>query len=194
MPKRKAKGIDAWDPTELKALPWAAIRDLTRVLRMVEAEGRWPDGLRGAIVSLLPKKARRLAHGPKAHCAAPPVYRVWASVRARVLKDWLREHGHSSAWGQGSGRGADTAAWIGAAEAEAANARGEDAFGAMIDADKCYDRVPLEDLAEAGAEEARLTRSEGLKALVGLAVEQYGGGARCSGGALSPNRGIPPGV
>ena len=59
----------------------------------------------------------------------------------------------------------------------------------MIDADKCYDRVPLEDLAEAGAEEARLTRSEGLEALVGLAVEQYGGGRSVQwGGAISEPR------
>mgnify|MGYP000332246113 CR=1 FL=1 len=52
----KAVGMDAWGPAELKALPWQAIVELTGILNQIERDGKWPEGLRGALVALLPKK------------------------------------------------------------------------------------------------------------------------------------------
>eukprot|EP00972_Heterocapsa_arctica_P104148 15348697-Heterocapsa_arctica.AAC.1 len=52
----KAIGMDAWGLMELKALPWQAIVELTDVLKHIERESSWPEGLRGALVSLLPNK------------------------------------------------------------------------------------------------------------------------------------------
>ena len=58
------------------------------------------------------------------------VYRLWAAARGAILKEWFVREGHASAWGQGKGKGADTAAWMATAQAELAAAGGYDAFAA----------------------------------------------------------------
>eukprot|EP00972_Heterocapsa_arctica_P063801 9413190-Heterocapsa_arctica.AAC.1 len=52
----KAVGMDAWGPTELKALPLEVIVELIAVLNQIEGESSWPEGFRGALVALLPNK------------------------------------------------------------------------------------------------------------------------------------------
>ena len=94
------QGLDAWSPDDLKALPREAFDDLADVLAQVEAEGKWPEGLSGAIVALLPKKDD---HGPLAQrpiSLLPMVYRLWVVVRGAILKEWFTREGQSSAWGQ----------------------------------------------------------------------------------------------
>eukprot|EP00972_Heterocapsa_arctica_P066736 9848072-Heterocapsa_arctica.AAC.1 len=119
----KAVGMDAWGPAELKALPWQAIVELTNILNQIEKEGEWPEGLRGALVALLPKKDDTSPLSQRPISLLPFVYRIWAASRAHILKKWIADNGHSSAWGTGIGRGADTAAWMGAMEAEVAAAQ-----------------------------------------------------------------------
>ena len=68
IPRAKAQGLDAWAPDDLKALPRGAYDDLAAVLSLVEAEGKWLEGLSGAIVALLPKKGD---HGPLAQRPPP---------------------------------------------------------------------------------------------------------------------------
>ena len=63
IPRAKAQGLDAWPLDDLNALPREAFYDLAGILAQVEAEGKWPEGLSGAIVALLPKKDD---HGPLA--------------------------------------------------------------------------------------------------------------------------------
>ena len=65
-PRTKAQGLDAWSPDDLKALPREAFDDLAEILAQVETEGKWPAGLSGVIVALLPKKNDhgRLAQRP----------------------------------------------------------------------------------------------------------------------------------
>ena len=77
------------------------------------------------------------------------------------------------------GKGADTAAWMAAAQAELAAAGGYDAFAAYIDYEKCYDHISLSDLAFQGC-------LQGLGKLVSLAAAQYVRGA-----ALRPMGGRP---
>ena len=59
------------------------------------------------------------------------VYKLWATARGAILKDRFAKEGHASAWGQGKNKGADTAAWMAAAQAELASAGGYDAFAAL---------------------------------------------------------------
>eukprot|EP00972_Heterocapsa_arctica_P090303 13321084-Heterocapsa_arctica.AAC.1 len=59
--------MDAWGPAELKALPWQAIVELTDILNQIEKDGEWPEGLRGALVALLPNKRRHFPAPPKTH-------------------------------------------------------------------------------------------------------------------------------
>eukprot|EP00972_Heterocapsa_arctica_P100300 14791411-Heterocapsa_arctica.AAC.1 len=92
----------------------------------------------------------------------------------------------------GEGKGADTAAWVGAVEAEVAAAQGKTSVGAFIDSEKCYDNIPISKLVADG------TQHEGIGRLVTLAVHQYTGPRRvrwasATGHAVWPNHGIPAG-
>eukprot|EP00972_Heterocapsa_arctica_P026938 3963498-Heterocapsa_arctica.AAC.1 len=89
---------------ELKALPWQAIVELTDVLNQIEKESNWPMGLRGALVALLPKKDDSSPLAQRPISRLPFVYRLWAAARSHILKKWLADHGHVSAWGMGAGR------------------------------------------------------------------------------------------
>ncbi len=60
---RKAGGPDQWKISELKALPPVAFDDLASFLGVVEATGRWPVGLTGAIVVKVPKDGATDATG-----------------------------------------------------------------------------------------------------------------------------------
>ena len=191
IPRAKAQGLDAWSPDDFKALPREAFDDLAEVLTQVEAEGRWPQGLTGAIVALLPKKDD---HGPLAQrpiSLLPTVYRLWAAARGAILKERFARESHASAWGQGKGKGADAAAWMAAAQAELAAAGGYDAFAAYIDCEKCCDHISLSDLAFQGC-------LQGISRLASLAAAQYTGQRYVRwAGALSkpvdPTHGIPAG-
>ena len=102
IPRAKTQGLDGWSPDDLEALPREAFDDLADVFTQVEAEGKWPEGLSGAIVALLPKKDD---HGPPAQrpiSLLPMVYRLWAAARGAILKEWFAREGHASAWGQGT--------------------------------------------------------------------------------------------
>ena len=103
-----------------------------------------------------------------------------------MLKEWFAASGHESAWGQGLGKGADTAAWMGAVQAELARAKGEAAYGAFIDCEKCYDHVRLADLEFEGS-------AQGLGRLVRLAARQYRGTRYVRWAGVSPGqRDAPP--
>ena len=191
LPLAKAQGLDAWSPADLRALPRAAYDDLALVLDQIEAEGKWPQGLRGAIVALLPKKADHAPLAQRPICLLPLIYRLWAAARGALLKEWFREHGHASAWGQGAGRGADTAAWVGAVEAEIAAAQGDAAYGLFVDCEKCYDHVDLDLLVREGVQ-------HGVSRLVAIAVAQYSSSrmvrwAGAVGREVWPTSGIPAG-
>ena len=101
IPRAKAQGLDAWSPDDLKALPREAFDDLADVLTQVEAEGKWPEGLSGAIVALLPKKDDHWPLAQRPISLLPMVYRLWAAARVAILKEWFAREGHASAWGQG---------------------------------------------------------------------------------------------
>ena len=168
IPRAKAQSFDAWSPDDLKALPREAVDDLVEVFAQVEAEGKWPAGLSGAIVAILPNKDGQALLAQGAISLLPMVYRLWAAARGGILKEWFIREGHASAWGQSKCKGADTAAWMAAAQAELAPAGGYEAFAAYIDREKCYDHNSLSDLAFQGCQ-------QGLGRLVSLAAAQYAG-------------------
>ncbi len=64
-------------------------------MQLCEEEGRWPEQLRIAHVTLLSKGGKpsdKLQARPVA--VLPLVYRAWAAVRAKQLRTWLEEHTH----------------------------------------------------------------------------------------------------
>ena len=85
------------------------------------------------------------------------------------------------------GKGADTAAWMAAAQAELAAAGGYDAFAAYIDCEKCYDHISLSDLTFQGC-------LQGMGRLVSLAAAQHTGSATFAGRVPCPGQSILPTV
>eukprot|EP00972_Heterocapsa_arctica_P004410 655462-Heterocapsa_arctica.AAC.1 len=84
--------MDAWGLAELKALPWEAIVELTAILNQIDREGVWLEGLRGALVALLPKKDDTSPLSQRLISLLPFVYRLWAAARAHILKKWLADN------------------------------------------------------------------------------------------------------
>ena len=52
--KSTAGSLDGWEWRELKALPPPWFDGLARILRMVEEEGVWPEGLLDAYIAMTP--------------------------------------------------------------------------------------------------------------------------------------------
>ena len=65
--KSTAGSLDTWGWMELKALPPSWFDGLARILRMVEEEGVWLEGLLDAYIAMIPKSdgdATPLGHRP----------------------------------------------------------------------------------------------------------------------------------
>ena len=167
------------------------------VFTQAEAEGKWPEKLSGAIVALLPKNDD---HGPLAQrpiSLFPMIYWLWAATRGAILKEWFAREGHDPKDMRllgakvRKGKGADTAAWMAAAQAELASAGDYDAFAAHVDCEKYYDHISLSDLVLQGC-------LQGIGRLVSLAAAQYTGQryvrwAWALSKPIDPTHGIPAG-
>ena len=76
--KVTAGGLDGWRWRELKALlaPW--FDGLARILRRVETDCVWPEGLLDAYIAMIPKvDGDATPLGQRPLCVLPVVYRVW---------------------------------------------------------------------------------------------------------------------
>ena len=83
-----AGSLDGWNSMQFKALPVHCFDGLASILRLVEDEGKWPQGLLDALVVLIPKvegNATPLGHPLS---VLPIVYPLWATVRLEHLQTW----------------------------------------------------------------------------------------------------------
>ena len=51
----RAEGLDGWGWKDLKALPVSWYEGVADFLRLVEEDGRWPQGLLDAYIAMIPK-------------------------------------------------------------------------------------------------------------------------------------------
>ncbi|MCP4245298.1 MAG: hypothetical protein GY772_32580, partial [bacterium] len=192
VPPHKAGGPDQWAFSELRLLPLAAFQRLAELLDLVEALGRWPSGLTGASVSMIPKPGAVDATGLRPIGLMPVVYRLWAAARQPFVRQWLRPQEFLILGGR-PGVGAELAALEANIIASEALASGEHAAAAFLDVSKAYEGVDHALLAEAALAESFPAR------IVHLAIAAYRGPRRVvlSGTPASscayPRRGIVAG-
>ncbi|MCP4239887.1 MAG: hypothetical protein GY772_04935, partial [bacterium] len=140
VPPHKAGGPDQWAFSELRLLPLAAFQRLAELLDLVEALGRWPSGLTGASVSMIPKPGAMDATGLRPIGLMPVVYRLWAAARQPFVRQWLRPQEFLILGGR-PGVGAELAALEANVIASEALASGEHAAAAFLDVSKAYEGV-----------------------------------------------------
>ena len=85
--KATAGSLDGWGWRELKALPPPWFDGLARILRLVEEQEIWPEGLLDAYIAMIPKSDRDATPlGQRPLCVLLVVYRIWASARMMQLE------------------------------------------------------------------------------------------------------------
>lgn len=87
VPASKAPGADSWTFQHLAEWPdclWEA---------QVGFYGRWPVDRPAHLVVLLPKRSTPAPMDRRPVVSLPVVYRLWAAVHGRGMRDWLREAG-----------------------------------------------------------------------------------------------------
>ncbi|MCP4241721.1 MAG: hypothetical protein GY772_14270, partial [bacterium] len=170
-PSRKASGPDQWAFAELRLLPAPAFHHLALFLDVVEQVGKWPAGLTGASVSMIPKPGATDATGLRPIGLMPVVYRLWAASRQDHVRQWLRPL-EKLVLGGRPGVGADLAALEASVIANEALASGEHVAAAFLDVSKAYEGVDHALLAEAAL-------AEGFPARIAhLAIAAYKGPRR----------------
>ena len=142
--KATASGLDVWVWRELKALPLPWFDGLARVLRLVEEQGIWPDGLLDAYIAMIPKSdGDATPLGQRPLCVLPVIYRVWASARMLQLEPWFRSWVPDSVFSAGGGRSSVDAWFTSALDIEECLAGGVDSDVHLLVADvvKSFDTV-----------------------------------------------------
>ncbi len=95
--------MDDWGGAHFRLWPLALWEWVSELLEEVEVRGRWPEELRGGMVSMLPKgnTGEPLDHRPVV--LLPVLYRMWARVRARELDRWMQTSGRGALPGRSKG-------------------------------------------------------------------------------------------
>ena len=142
--KVTAGSLDGWGWRDLKALTLPWFDGLARILRLVEEEGVWPDGLLDAYIAMIPKSdgdSTPLGHRPL--CVLPVVYWVWASARMMHLEPWFRSWVPDSVFSAGGGRSSVDAWFTTALDIEEclAGGIGSDVHLLVADVFKSFDTV-----------------------------------------------------
>ncbi len=173
----KAPGEDGWTARHMSEWSGEAWEGVRRLLVLVEQTGRWPRGLQGVVVCLLPKGGISPSIGDPLQ-ARPVVLlavvcRVWAKARAPWLAGWIKRAGVQPV--EEDGAACEDLAVDLAFTFEEAKARGKEAWAVAADLSTAYDRVPLEVLTD-GLRDMGLPR--GLWGLLRL-WQKHLGGSRC---------------
>ena len=82
----------------------------------------------------------------------PALFRVWAAVRAGIVKQWDAGPGAASFFSTGEGRGAPDTSWRTAARAATSSAQGGHFLEACWDVSKAFERVEFARLRQAAAQ------------------------------------------
>ncbi|MCP4244600.1 MAG: hypothetical protein GY772_29005, partial [bacterium] len=171
MSVHKAAGPDFWQYGELRLLPLQAFERLASLLEVVEEVGVWPQGLTGALVTLVPKPGATVATELRPIGLMATVYRLWAVARQEHVRAWLRPLEAFVAGGR-PGVSSESAALEAAICADEALASGDEAAAAFLDIAKAYEGVDHALLASAAVQHGFPAR------LVWLAIAAYRGPRR----------------
>ena len=135
-------GLDGWGWRDLKALPLPWFDSLACILRLVEEEGVWPDGLLDAYIAMIPKSdGDATPLGQRPLCVLPVLYRLWASARMLQLEFWFRSWVPDSVFSAGGGRRSVDAWFVTALDIELAGGIDSEVHLLVADVVKSFDIV-----------------------------------------------------
>ena len=137
------RGTDHWGPTEMADLPREAFEALSLLLHEVEVQGAFPPSLRYSVTHLLDKEAGEEALQLRPIGVLPKLYRLWAGVRQKEVREWRAAQELGWAWGHGAGRSSLDAAWSSLLNAEIARHTGGLFVAAYFDLSKAYERMAI---------------------------------------------------
>ncbi|KAJ9439789.1 Retrovirus-related Pol polyprotein from type-2 retrotransposable element R2DM [Diplonema papillatum] len=141
--KSSACGVDGWRMDELKALPVPLMDAFASFFNLVEKEGRWPEGLLTALVSLIPKSEDPSPTNMRPITVTSCVYRLWACRRLRDIMAWQEEWALPTQHGFRTGHRCDDALMEMATLVEETLLDETKSLVVLaLDFAKCFDRVP----------------------------------------------------
>jgi hypothetical protein len=130
----------------MRQWPLAVCRCIVTLFKAVELAGKWPEGLLGGIICLLPKAGVQASTNSPLEARPvvllPLLYRLWAYKRGREIGEWLKQHGMDGL--PDSSRSAEAYGLLLAAELEQALVLDDPLLAACTDQSKAYDMVDLE--------------------------------------------------
>ena len=144
VPKRSARGADAFTPAELKILPPDLKAWLFRMFDTIELTGQWPSRLTSAKVVML-SKGDSPATSPldcRPITILSRLYRCWAKLRSEEVISQLVSVVHSGVSGAASGLSADMVIARTLIVVDEATEDGCEVFGLVVDLVKCFNRIP----------------------------------------------------
>ncbi len=162
IPRKTGVGVAGITPSDFEALDDAGIEACIDVMMACESVGYIPRAIALVIVRMIPKKDG----GRRPIGLLPSMYRIWAKVRADLVRDWERYYAREY-FAAGPGKSAEAAAWRAAFRAELAAASQAESASILWDLLKCFEHGDHKRLAE----KARLV---GFPiAIARMAIEMY---------------------
>ena len=141
----KAPGLDGIGFDFLKALPFAAMKDLAQMYHQIEAEAIVPNQWLVALIAMLPKTAE--IERPIALVAT--LYRLWCRLRNHYTKEWQSQLPEEFPWERAiPGTECLQVALRRAFVTEHSQALNKTVISVLLDMSNFYDRINLQKLAE----------------------------------------------
>ena len=141
----KAAGLDGIGFDFLKALPYAAMKDLRDLFQTIEEQAMIPNQWKTSLIALLPKSA--IIERPIALVAT--LYRLWCRVRNDQTKRWSSNIQHEYPWERAvPGTECLQVALKRSFMTEYHAAHNRTIISVLLDMSKFYDRIDLIKLAE----------------------------------------------
>ena len=138
-----AGGLDGWRPFDLKRLTKRILGLLLHLFDAIEEEGRWPDELCWAGISLIPKGEGGMPLDLRPITVTPLVYRIWAAARTQQSMLWQEEWIDPGQHGARTKHSTSDALIRISLELEESIVEGTNLQGVAIDLAKAFDNVPV---------------------------------------------------
>ena len=138
-----AAGLDQWTPGDMKLLSDLAFESLAELLNMVEEGADWPEQLKVARATFLPKNPEE-RFDPLEYrvlLMLPAVYRLWSKTRRGHLQPWVAAWAEPEMYAGVEGKGAGDAAYTSALLVEWCKMTGAEFSGGSADIYKCSDQI-----------------------------------------------------
>lgn len=140
---RTAGGPDGFNKKDLLNMPASLVQEILDLLHRIEQGTAWPLGLTTGLISAIEKVPEAASPAQfRPITVLSLVYRVWSSIRARQLLDWLSHLAPEGLSGNRKGHSTAQVWWSISAQLEATWYEESALSGAIGDIVKCFNNLP----------------------------------------------------